>query len=136
MRQFVCVLAVLAFGGLCTAPARPGPPTAEPDKKQPNADRVKGMKAAIADIEAGKLKHRSGALPDQPWHRRYVELLNEECGVEWETVTDKPTAKLIAEIGGYNDVMRVEIEDRFGRGILDKLGKKAEAEYRKATEKE
>ena len=136
MRPYVWVLAFAALGGLCTAPARPGPPTAEPDKKQPNAYRVKGMKAAIADIEAGKLKHRSGALPDQPWHRRYVELLNDECGVEWETVTEKPTAKLIAETGGYNDVMRVEIEDRFGRGILDKLGKKAEAEYRKTTEKE
>jgi hypothetical protein len=135
MRLFVCVLAVAAFGGLCTAPARPGPPTAEPDKKQPNAYRVKGMKAAIADIEAGKLKLRSGALPDPSWHRRYVELLNEECRVDWETVTDKPTAKLIAEMGGYNDVMRVEIEDRFGRAILDKLRKKAEAESRKATEK-
>jgi hypothetical protein len=136
MRQFVCVLAVLAFGGLCTAPVRPGPVTAEPDKKQPNAFRLKGMKAAIADIEAGKLKQRSGALPDPPWHRRFVELLNEECGVKWETVTDKPTAKLIAEMGGYNDVMRVEIEDRFAPGILEKLRKKAESEYRKATEKE
>jgi hypothetical protein len=135
MRLFVWVLAVAALGALCSSPARPGPPTAEPDKKQPNAYRVTGMKAAIADIEVGKLKQRSGALPDPPWHRRYVELLNEECGVEWETVTDKPTAKLIAEMGGYNDVMRVEIEDRFGRGILDKLWKQAEAAYRKATEK-
>jgi hypothetical protein len=135
MRLLVSFLAVAALGGLCTAPARPGPPTAESDKKQPNAYRVKGMKAAIADIEAGKLKQRSGALPDPPWHRRYVELLDKECGVEWETITVKPTAKLIAEMGGYNDVMRVEIDDRFGRGILDKLSKKAEAEYFTATEK-
>jgi hypothetical protein len=135
MRLFVWVLAVAALGELCTAAAPPGPPPAQPDKKQPNASRVKGMKAAIADIEAGKLKQRSGALPDPPWHRRYVELLNEECGVEWETFTEKPTAKLTAEMGGYNDVMRVEVEDRFGRGVLDKLGKKAEAEYRKATDK-
>jgi hypothetical protein len=136
MRLFLYVLIVAAFAGLCAAPALPGPPTPQPDKNQPNAERVKGMKAAIADIEAGKLKQRSGALPDPPWHRRYIELLNEECGVEWKTITDKPTAKLIAEMGGYNDVMRVEIEDRYGRGILDKLSKKAEAEYRKATEKQ
>jgi hypothetical protein len=135
MRLFFCVLAVAALGGLCTAPARPGPPTAAPDKTQPNPYRLKGMKAAIADIEAGKLKRKSGSLPDPPWHRRYVQLLNEECGVEWEMLTDKPTAKLIAEMGGYNDVMRVEIEDRFGRDILDKLRTKAEAEYRKSTEK-
>jgi hypothetical protein len=135
MRLFVWVLAFAALGGLSTPPALLGLPTVAPDKKQPNAYRLKGMKAAIADIESGKLKQRSGALPDPPWHRRYVELLNEECAVELETVTDKPTTKLIAEIGGYNDVMRVEIEDRFGRGILDKLRNKAEAEYRKAAEK-
>jgi hypothetical protein len=135
MRLFVCVLAVVTLAGPCAAPARPGPAAAEPDKKQSNPYRLKGMKAAIADIESGKLKQRSGALPDPPWHGRYVELLNEECGVEWKAVTDKPTAKLIAEMGGYNDVMRVEIEDRFGREKLDKLRKKAEAEYRKSTVK-
>ena len=70
----------------------PGPLKGDPDKKQPNADRLKGMKAAIADIEAGKLKQKSGALPDPAWHRRYVELLNEECGVEWETI-EQTTAK-------------------------------------------
>ena len=113
----------------------PGPHTAQPDKNQPNLYRLKGMKAAIADIEAGKLRQKSGSLPDPPWHRRYVELLNEKCRVRWETITDKPTAKLIAEMGGYNDVMRVEIEDRFGRDILDTLRNKAEADYRKSTEK-
>jgi hypothetical protein len=136
MRLFVWVVAIAAVGGLCTVPARPGLPTVEPDKKQPNSFRVKGMKAAITDIEAGKLKQRSGTLPDPPWHRRYLELLKDECAVEFETVADEPTARLIAENGGYNDVMRVEIEDRFGRGILEKLRKKAEAEHLKATTKE
>ncbi len=135
MRLFVCVLAVAALAGLCTQPARPGPPMGLQDKKQPNPYRLKGMKAAIADIELEKLKQKSGALPDPPWHRRYVELLSDECGVEWETVTDKPTTKLIAEMRGYNDVMRAEIEDRFGPNILDKLRKKAETEYRKSLEK-
>jgi hypothetical protein len=134
MRLFVCVLAVAGLAGLCIQPARPGPPMAVQHKKQPNPYRLKGMKAAIADIELGKLKQKSGALPDPPWHRRYVELLSDECGVEWETITDKPPAKLIPEMGGYNDVMRIEIEDRFGPGVLDKLRKQAEAEYRKVSE--
>jgi hypothetical protein len=135
MRVFVCVLAAMVLGGLSTAPVRPGQSKADRDQKQPNPYRLRGMKAAIADIEAGKLNQKSGALPDPPWHGRYVELLKKECGVEWETVADKPVAKLIANMGGYNDVMRVEIEDRFGRDILDKVKKKAEAEYRKSTEK-
>jgi hypothetical protein len=136
MRVFVCVLTVAVLAGLWAAPARPGPLQAEQDQKQPNPDRLKGMKAAVADIEAGKLTQKSFPLPDPAWHGRYVELLKKECGVEWEPVRDNPSAELIAEMGGYNDVMRVEIEHRFGRDILDKLQRKAEAEYRKSQEKE
>jgi hypothetical protein len=32
-------------------------------------------------------------------------------------------------------IRRSEIEDRFGRNILEKLKKKAEADFRKSTEK-
>jgi hypothetical protein len=132
MRLFICVLAVAVLGGLCAAPARPGPPKAVKDREQPNPDRLIGMKAAIADIEAGKLKQKSPPLPDPGWHERYVELLKKECGVEWEMVTGISTVKQVAEMWGYNDVMRVEIEHRFGRDILRKLEKKAEAEWRKS----
>ena len=133
MRVFVCFMVLLVFTGFCAAPAWSDSPKAE--QKQPNPDRLKGMKAAIADIEARKLKQKSFPLPDPVWQERYVELLKKECGVEWETVTDEAAAKLIAEVRGYNDVMRVEIEHRFGRDILEKLQKKAEAEFRKAQEK-
>ena len=134
MRVFVDVQAVAVLESHCPAPACPGPPRAEQDQKQPNPDRLRGMKAAVADIEAGKLKLKPFPLPDPPWHGRYVELLKKEYGVEWERVTDKAAAKLIAEMGGYNDVMLVEIEHRFGRAVLEKLQKKAEAEYRKSRE--
>jgi hypothetical protein len=86
MRLLACVLVVGALGELGIQSARPGPPLAVADQKRPNPDRLTGMKAAIAEIEAGKLKQQSWALPDPPWHRRYVELLSQECGVEWETV--------------------------------------------------
>jgi hypothetical protein len=135
MRVFLCVLAIAVLAGFCTAPARSGPPKAKQDQKHPNADRLKGMKAAVADIEAGKLKVKSRPLPDPAWHGRYVKLLKKECGVEWEMVTDKFEDKLVAEMGGYNDVMRVEIEHRFGWGILGKLAKRAEAEFRNSIEK-
>ena len=134
MRVFLCVLAIAVLAGFCTAPAHSGPPKAKLDQKHPNADRLKGMKAAVADIEAGKLKLKSPPLPDPPWHGPYVKLLKKECGVEWEMVTDK-FDKLIPKMGGYNDVMRVEIEHRFGYGILGKLQKRAEAEYRESIEK-
>jgi hypothetical protein len=130
MRVLICVLALVVFGGFFAAPVRSDSPKAEPDKKKPDPDRLKGMKAAVADIEAGKLKLKYMPLPAPPWQGRYVELLRKECGVEWETV-EKATADLIAEMGGYDDVMIVEIEHRFGKGILEKLQKKAEADFRK-----
>jgi hypothetical protein len=42
---------------------------------------------------------------------------------------------LRAEIGGYNDIMRVEIEHRFGKDILQKLRKQAETEFLKDGQK-
>jgi hypothetical protein len=132
MRVFVCLLPIAVLAGVCTAPVWPGPYKAGQDQKQPNPDRLRGMRAAVADIEAGKLKQRSFPLPDPAWHGQYVEMLRKECGVEWEIVTDKAAAPLIAEMGGYNDVMRVEIEHRFGRDTLEKLQKKAEADFRKS----
>jgi hypothetical protein len=113
--------------------AEPQPPDAKASKISPA--RLKGMKAAIADIEAGKLKQKLIPPPAPPWWERYVELLKKECGVGLDLVTGKTTEELLAGMKGYNDVMRAEIEHRFGRDILNKLGEKAEAEYRKSKEK-
>jgi len=124
-------LALVVFGGFFAAPTWSDSPKAEPDKKKPDPNRLKGMKAAVADIEAGKLKLKYPPLPDPVWQERYVELLKKECGVEWETVNEA-TADQIAEMGGYDGVIILEIEYRFGKGILEKLQKKAEAEFRKS----
>jgi hypothetical protein len=89
------------------------------------------MKAAVADIEKGLLRQKEFPLPDPGWFKGYVELLRTECGVEWETVDPKGDNRGRAELDGYNDVMRVEIEHRYEGGILDKLKKRAEDAWRK-----
>jgi hypothetical protein len=81
-----------------------------------DADRLKGIKAAVTDLEAGKLKIRSAALPVAVWHETYLDVLQKECGIEWETVTEH-TGRSGIELRGYNDVMIMEIEHRFGKGI-------------------
>jgi hypothetical protein len=124
------VLALAVLAGFWTATAQSG--LTQVKQKHPNPERLKGMKAAIVDIEAGKLKVKSGPPPNTPWHGLYVQLLKKECGVDWEMITD--AAERIDEMGGYNDVMRVEIEHRFERDIIAKLFKKAEADYRKSLE--
>ena len=130
MRSILCVLALSLFGGVLATPALFGSPTAEPAKSKIDVNRLRGMKAAVADLEAGKLKLKSAALPVAAWHESYLDVLRKECGIEWEVVDDD-TGKAGIELKGYNGVMIMEIEHRFGKGILEALQKKAEANFRK-----
>ena len=130
----VSAVLLLCLGqlGVAEPPAKKAGKGAAPAKqKQPDPDRLKGMKAALADLQAGKLKQQSFPIPPPPWHGQYLELLKKECGVEWETVDPKGDNRGRAELDGYNDVMRVEIEHRYEGGILDKLKKRAEDAWRK-----
>ena len=130
------LLVCLGQLGVAEPPAKQAGKGAAPAKqKPPDQDRLNGMQAALTDLQAGKLKQKSFPIPPPPWHGQYLELLKEECGVEWETLKGQANLKRITELGGYNDVMRAEIEHRFGRGIFDKLEKKAEAEFRNPKKK-
>lgn len=121
MRLIVCVLASAIFGGILVAPVRSEQPKA-PDKKKADPDRLKGMKAAIADIEAGKLILKWPPLPDSIEVVDYKALLKKECGVESKVLDQSEWLK---GGEGYNDVMAAEIEYRFGKGTLERLKKKA-----------
>jgi hypothetical protein len=89
----------------------------------------RGLRTALADIEAGRLKWKSLPLPSPAWHGRYVELLKKELGVDIEVVTATTTEEALAEMNGYNDLMRVEIEHRFGAGAMNRLGQQAQREH-------
>jgi hypothetical protein len=67
-------------------------------------------------------------LPSPAWHAKYVKLLKERCNVAWEVVQRPANISdaLLDEVNAYNEVMRVEIERRFGANIFEKL--RAEAE--------
>jgi hypothetical protein len=103
--------------------AQPKPP--EVAKIKP--ERARAMKAAIADIEAGTLR-QTLVYPFAPpaFIGQYGDLARKEYGIEIHLTRD-----LIDDGNGYNDVMRVEIEHRFGHGVLTKLIERAEAEYLK-----
>jgi hypothetical protein len=79
------------------------------------------------------LKQKSFPLPDPAWHADFVKLLKKECGVLWENVTEILYSQ--EELNGYNGVLHLEIEHRFGRGILGRLHTQAEADYRKSIGK-
>lgn len=121
------VLIGLVFASSVSAAA----PQGDPGKTVLNPTRLKGMKDALTDIEKGQLKQKEFPLPNPPGFGEYLALLKKECGVEWVTVSmpsDNPKNPR-AEIDGYNDVMRVEIEHRYGKGILQKLSAKSRADH-------
>jgi hypothetical protein len=100
-------------------------------KKKPSPARLKGMKSAIADIEKGVLMQLHQPLPDPPWYQDYVATLKRDYGIAGEVPDGEWTKEQRDEVEGYNDVMRVEIEHRFGRGILEKVMKAARDEIEK-----
>jgi hypothetical protein len=90
---------------------------------------VKGSADATCDIgnDALKLKEYP-PTPSPAWHEKYVKLLKERCNVEWEVVQGPAVVSeaLVQEVAAYNELMRVEVERRFGDGILLKLQNEAE----------
>ena len=133
MRSMLCAAVLALIGGVLAGPVCSGSPEADPAARKVNPDRLQGMKSALADIEAGRLQIKSPALPAPAWHDSYLDLLHQECGVEWVTINDSIGHAAI-EVRGYNDVMILEIEHRFGKEILEKLQKKAEGNFRQSLD--
>jgi hypothetical protein len=92
------------------------------------AARTKGIAAAANDTGNDTLKLKEyPPMPPPPWHAKYVQRLKEHCNAEWEVVQGPADSDALREeVNAYNEVMRVEIERRFGVGILEKL--RAEAQ--------
>jgi WD40 repeat protein len=102
---------------------------------RPDPARIKGMKDALDDMAAGKLRltWQWQSLPPglqdlaTLQEQIYCDLLKKECGIE--THVHNPLLALSEEgevaMRAYNDIMTMEIEHRFGAGILARLSEKA-----------
>lgn len=124
MRALICFVALTASAAVAfQAAADESKDGSGPGKSDPH--RVKGMKAAVADIEADMLRLKVPPLPAPAWHETYLALLKKEFGIEAEHVVEF-TGPAGRELHGYNAVMTLEIEHRFGKGVLDKMREKAE----------
>ena len=126
MRSVTTVSACLVAGLLVLGAMAAEPEENSPQRK-PTVHRLKGMKAAISDLEKGLVKQKEyPPLPYPPHYPKFIRLLKSECDVEWEVVKGPTDSKeLREEVGGYNDVMRAEIEHRFGRDIFEELQQRA-----------
>jgi hypothetical protein len=127
MRTVICTLAIFLAVGAARA---------ADDRSKPDPDRLKGMKAAVSDVEKGLLKLIVPPTPAPVWELEYHELLKRECGVEVTTAGFGPAEGGAKADKGYDDVKLAEIEHRFGVGILEKLQKRADASLKEGGQKD
>lgn len=102
---------------------------------RPGEARLKGMRDAVSDLELGFLKQKQFPPPSPAWYGDFLDAAKKQCGVDYVNVEDGSVLADAdqpgAELEGYNEVMRLEIEVRFGKGILGRLHEKAMNDYLK-----
>ena len=129
MRRSISIMCIAAALGVA-ADVLADEPRGQPGKSV-NRDRLKGMKAALADIESGVLRQKALARHYPLWYGDYMSALRNELKTEHVAVDPQDYPYGVAELDGYNDVMRVEIESRFGKGILTSLEKRSREAWKK-----
>jgi hypothetical protein len=155
----ILVLAGMAVLGLCLcAPvvfflglvpvrmqAQQAQALAVEDAKVAQAEAVKpkliGAEKGAADardaIMRGKLLLKEWPpLPAPAWHGEYINLLKEKCNCDYIVIGEPnlPNEK-IAEINGWNESMRAELQRRHGANILGELNQEAEKRWRDRIKK-
>ena len=81
---------------------------------------------ARADLRDGKLITETAGF-QAPWLSTNTRLLRERYGIELRMVAGcVVTPKILGHIHGYNEVMDVEIERRFGRNVFERTATEAE----------
>lgn len=124
MRAVALIFALFFFASMGASSADDGK---VPAKGKTSPDRLRAMKAALADIEKGILRQvLAYPFAPPPYIGAYADLAKQEYGIQISLTRD-----LTRDENGYNQVMLMEIEHRFGRGVLTKLMERAEAEHKK-----
>ncbi|HYO75718.1 MAG TPA: hypothetical protein VE010_04585 [Thermoanaerobaculia bacterium] len=89
---------------------------------------LQGRADGRRDIAAGRLEFRMWGLP-APWRFIFAETLQRH-GVRTTVVSGCVVSQpQLASWEGYNDVMRSEVERRFGDTFLNETAEKAEEEF-------
>ena len=112
-QRFLASSLVLICITACSGPEGSGPKPVSP-----------GIAEAQKDIAAGKLILREPPIPAPGWYGDYHRLLKEK-GIDVEMVK-----ALLDDDLTYNQTMTTEIEKKHGAGIIGKLQKQAEEDWK------
>jgi len=89
-----------------------------------------GAEVARQDIGRSVLQLRSAGLP-AAWSREYRQLLRTRYNIaEGSGLGCTGTEEEFASIHSYNRTMRVEIERKYGQGVLEQAAKDAESAFK------
>jgi hypothetical protein len=117
--SLLCLLATVTWGET-------------PSSGYSQEDVEKGRSDAKSDLSRGILAYETASRPE-PSDDEYVKLLAERYHIEvrrvlgWEIVTDN-LSTIIGHMAGYNEIAIPEIENRYGKGILQKVADEARGE--------
>jgi hypothetical protein len=90
-----------------------------------------GKIEAYLDVMRGAYSIRTYGTPDG-WIIQSKDILSNEFGIDVVVVAGCiVSGELREKSRGYNDVMEAAIEERYGRGILERLWRRAQSEYQK-----
>lgn len=97
-------------------------------------DYADGKREALRDLDAGKLVLKTYGMPSGS-RRTYADIIRSEYGIElWAVAGCVVSQELVENARGYNEVMMLAIDDRFGAEVLDSASRRAEVEYREHLE--
>lgn len=94
-----------------------------------SASAQRGRSDARADLRAGRLAIETFGLPprDRPIYHR---LLKERYGIEPRVVAGCiVNDSILGHVRGYNEVMREEIQRRFGANVFERTAEEARRIY-------
>ena len=90
-----------------------------------------GKREAERDLANGYLRYRIYGMPEE-WDgpNLFAEHLLDDYGVELVRVADCIVSRQLENrTSGYNDVMLPVIEERYGKGIIERVHKQAAEEW-------
>ena len=120
-QRFLAFGLILILITACSGPEGSGPKPVSP-----------GIAEAQKDIAAGKLVLREPPIPAPGWYGDYHRLLKEK-GIDVEIVSRQGPKALLDDDLTYNQTMTTEIEKKHGAGIVNKLHRQAEEDWKAKT---
>ena len=128
VRHLVLSIGLLAVAAGCSP--KSGPTATDSSNHMPtSSDYLAGKNEAQKDIQSGQLIVKTYGLP-QPWSGVYSSNLLSQYQVTLRYVAGCDVKDQLAQnVRGYNEVVAVELNKRYGADLLNRVAKESARQY-------